>query len=227
MSNLESAVHFNLIDSLIQRGRVPTKRETADRLGVSLEAVEQTLKSLAETHGVVLHPHSGDVWVIHPFSASPTATWLAVESHGWWCPCMWCACGVANLVGGTATIHTRLGGEAEDVDIHIDNGAVRENDLVVHFAVPPRGAWDNVHHFCATVLPFRDANAVRQWSERHGIPVGAVVPIEQVMALGKVWYGRHADRDWQKWSVREAASIFESVGLVGEFWSLPTTDGGF
>jgi hypothetical protein len=45
-------------------------------------------------------------------------------------------------VGGNATIHTRIGGEREDIDIHVEKGRVRESDLWVHFALPPRDASD-------------------------------------------------------------------------------------
>ena len=96
-----------------------------------------------------------------------------------------------------------------------------------HFAVAPRAAWDNVHHFCATVLPYRSAEDVRLWSERHGILMGAVAPVSQIMHLGREWYARHADPDWQKWSVHEAAETFRRVGLTGEFWDIPVTEGGF
>jgi hypothetical protein len=99
--------------------------------------------------------------------------------------------------------------------------------LWIHFAVPPRNAWDCVHHFCATVLPFRRPEDVGTWSDRHGIPMGAVAPIAQVMDLGREWYARHADPDWRKWTVREAAEIFRKVGLVGDFWEIPATEGGF
>jgi hypothetical protein len=140
---------------------------------------------------------------------------------------MWCACGIATLVGGNATIHTRIGDEREDIDIHIEEGRVRESDLWLHFAVPPRAAWDCVHHFCATVLPFRSPDDVRTWSERHSIPFGSVAPMSQVMKLGTEWYARHADLDWRKWSVREAAENLPQGGLVGEFWEISAIDGDF
>jgi hypothetical protein len=227
VADIETTVHHQFIEPLLATGRIPTSREVAERLAVPVEKVERALRSLADTHGVVLHPHACEPWVIHPFSASPTATWVEAGDRGWWAPCMWCACGVATLVGGDAVVHSRIGGEREDIDIHIEGGRVREADLWVHFAVPPRAAWDNVHHFCATVLLFREPEDVRSWSERHGIPMGSVVPVSQVMDLGRVWYARHADRDWRKWTVREAAAIFRDVDLVGEFWSLPMTEGGF
>lgn len=226
-TNIQTAVHHAYIAPLLATGRIPNSGEVAERLGVPIEEVRRALRNLADTHGVVLHTHVCEPWVIHPFSASPTATWVESGARGWWAPCMWCACGIATLVGGNATIHTRIGGESEDIDVHVEEGTVRESDLWVHFAVPPRAAWDCVHHFCATVLPFRSPEDVRTWSVRHGIPIGAVAPIAQVMELGREWYARHADADWRKWTVREAAEIFRKEGFVGEFWEIPATDGGF
>ena len=130
--------------------------------------------------------------------------------------------------GGNAVIHARIGGEMEDVDIHIVNGEVVEKSLWVHFAVPPRAAWDNVHHFCGTVLPFRQAADVQTWSNRHGIPAGSAVLIPQVQELGREWYTHHCDRNWRKWSVAEAMAIFERVSFeAGAFWSLESREGSF
>ena len=226
-ADIETAVHYRYVEPLLATGRIPNSGEVAKRLGVPIEDVRRALRGLADTHGVVLHTHVCEPWVIHPFSASPTATWVESGDRGWWATCMWCACGIATLVGGNAAIHTRIGGEREDIDIHVEKGRVRESDLWVHFALPPRDAWDCVHHFCATVLPFRSPDDVQAWSDRHGIPMGAVAPTAQVMDLGREWYASHADPDWRKWNVREAAEIFRKVGLVGDFWEIPITEGGF
>jgi hypothetical protein len=167
--SIETQVHYRFIAPLLATGRFPSRVEVAEALAVPIEDVERALLGLARNHGVVLHEHVCEPWVIHPFSASPTATWVQIGHRGWWATCMWCACGVATLAGGNATIHTRIGGESEDIDIHIENGRVLESDLVVHFAVPPSAAWDCVHHFCATVLPFRSAEDVPKWCDRHTI----------------------------------------------------------
>jgi hypothetical protein len=226
-ASLDAEVHHAFIDRLRQTGRAPSRHEVSAALAKPVEEIEKALSRLAESHGVVLHPHVCEPWVIHPVSFSPTATWVQKGDQGWWAPCIWCGCGIATLVGGDAVIHARLGGEMEDIDIHIVKGEVQDKDLWVHFALPPRTAWDNVHHFCATVLPFRRESDVRLWSERHGIPVGSAVPIAQVQDLGREWYGHHCDRNWRKWSVDEAIKIFEKVGLVGAFWSLESRDGSF
>jgi hypothetical protein len=77
------------------------------------------------------------------------------------------------------------------------------------------------------VLPFRREVDVKEWSIRHGIPVGSAVPITQVQNLGREWYAHHCDPDWHKWSVSEAIEIFEKVGLKGSFWRLENGQGNF
>lgn len=226
-ADLTSKVHQAYLEQILHTGRPLGSEGVAARLAVPISSVHEALRTLETTHGAVLHPHVCEPWIMHPFSLSPSATWVEGPGLGWWAPCMWCAFGIAGLVEGPVTVHTRVGGEAEDLDIHVEGGVVRERELWVHFAVPPHAAWDNVHHFCATVLPFRSQTQVAEWCERHGIPQGSVIPVQQCADLGREWYRTYADSDWRKWTIREAAGIFESVGLVDGFWTLPESDNGF
>ena len=135
---VDAGVHHAFIDRLRQTGYAPSRHEVSATLAKPVKEIDETLYRLAESHGVVLHPHICEPWVIHPFSFSPTATWVQQGSQGWWAPCIWCGCGIAALVGGNAVIHARLGGEMEDIDIHIDNGKVVENDLWAEHILPFR-----------------------------------------------------------------------------------------
>jgi hypothetical protein len=224
LGKLGSTIHHYLVRGLIDDGFAPDIGKLQELLEVDASTVKEALKRLEASHSIVCHPGRAVPWVIHPFSLSPTATWVQSAQRGWWAPCIWCALGVAALVGENVVIHSRVGGEAEDLDLHICDGAVREDSIVTHFAVPLRGAWDNVHHYCATVLPFRSEADVEAWSRRHAIPKGAVVPIAQVAELARLWYGKHAARDWKKWSVAQAREIFEQVGLAGPFWALESNE---
>jgi hypothetical protein len=216
-----------VLEAIVRRGYPPGLDELARALGISRDEAAAALRRLHDGHGLVLHPGSTDIWIAHPFSASPTAVWVAAGERGWWAPCMWCAMGIVALAAPSATIHARYAGEHEAAAVEVREGEVSPGDLVVHFALPPRDAWRNVVHWCATVLPFRRAGDVTPWCERHGLPLGAIVPAAQVAALGRAWYGRHRDRDWRKWTVAEAQSIFEAVGLRGDFWRLPRSDEPF
>jgi hypothetical protein len=96
---------------------------------------------------------------------------------GWWAPCVWCAFGVAALVGGEVLVHTRYGGEAEPLTIPVvDARPAGSPDVVVHFAIPPTRAWDNVRQHCSLVLPFRSEDEIAAWCVWHGLPRGEAVP---------------------------------------------------
>jgi hypothetical protein len=221
-------LHYHLIRGLIERSACPSNSELAREMGVSGAHLEKLLQGLSDIHGVVLHPHICEPWIVHPFSTTPTIHWVEGNERGWWAPCVWCAFGVAVLVGGNVRIHTRLGGEDEPLTITVVDGKPAGcDDVWVHFAIPPAQAWQNVHQHCAMVLPFRSPDDIRNWCGRHRFVQGEAVPLRQVASLAQLWYGSHADRSWRKWSVPEAQDIFRQAGLDSEFWELGEKSGKF
>lgn len=221
-------LHYEIVHGLLTEGACPSNADLALRLGVAAPELEALLKEAAEGHALVLHPHEVKPWIVHPFSLTPTLNWVQGENIGWWAPCIWCAFGVAALAGGAVSIHTRIAAETEPVVLNVENGEPRDHqDLVVHFAIPPLHAWDNVHQHCALVLPFRGARDIAEWCERHRQPRGQAVPVTQVSRLARAWYGKHADTDWKKWSVSQAQEIFRQAGLEGAFWNLGPQTGTY
>lgn len=221
-------LHYELISGLIQDGTCPTNTELALRFGVTPAEVDDLLRALADQHGVVVHPHRPAPWILHPFSLTPTINWIEGRSRSWWAPCIWCAFGVATLLGGEVRIHSRYGAECDPIIVPVRNGLpLGFESVMVHFAIRPARAWDNVHEHCSMVLPFRNADEIGRWSSRHSLPRGEAVPLHQVAALARVWYGSHANPDWHKWSVAEAQEIFRNAGLTSAFWSLENKDGRF
>lgn len=218
-TQLTGPLHHAIITEIIRAGGAPSLEELAGALHLTPDALSSGLRQLEQEHGIVLHPGSFEPWIIHPFALSPTATWVESAACGFWAPCMWCALGIAALVGDVA-ICTRLGGERESIEITVRGGRADREDLLVHFARPPREAWANVHHYCAMVLPFRTAADIDAWAVRHRLPRGRAVPLAQLAELAVRWYGRHAAPDFRKWTRAEAQAIFAAVGLTGEFWNL-------
>lgn len=88
-------------------------------------------------------------------------------------------------------------------------------------------AWDNVVYTCSTMLLFKDAAQVADWSARHRIPQGDIQPVTTVLELARRWYGEYLRPDWRKKSVAEARAIFTELGLVHPVWHLPPQDGRF
>lgn len=215
-----SRVHEAIISFFLRHQRPPTVSEIAGLFDCDRAEARASLRALAEYHGVVLQPNSDEIWVAHPFSAAPTTCVVRSGARAWWGNCAWCSLGLAHLAGGTATIETRLGAIGDHVTIKIENGKLIDTDYVVHFPVPMRKAWDNVIYTCSVMLMFRDESQVDDWCASRGIAKGDVRPIEQVWTFATEWYARHADADWTKWSVREAAEMFERHGLTGPIWML-------
>jgi len=219
------ALHHAILSHLVRDGYAPSRTALARQFDTNLDEIHRALHVLADAHGVVLHPHAPDVWIVHPFSTAPTAFAVRRGSRVWWANCAWCALGAAALLGGDGiTIETTIGGEGQPVTIHVDNQRVREA-LFVHFPVPMTLAWDNVIYTCSTMLVFERAQDVDAWSRRHAIPRGDVQPIQRIYDFAAVWYGRHLDPGWTKWTVGEAHEIFTRFGLTGPIWDLaPATD---
>ncbi len=220
-------LHHAIIRHLIDKGYAPTRDTLAAQFGVDRDEITHGLQRLQENHGVVLHPHRPEVWVIHPFSTAPTLFTVRKGNRSWWGNCAWCSLGVGALLGGdNITIQTAMGGDGPAVTVHLHDGQVHEN-LWVHFPIPMKRCWDNVIYTCSTMLLFDSEDAIDRWSERHAIPRGNAQPIQRVYDFAKVWYGRHLDSDWRKWTTEEAREIFARFGLEGPIWDLPRTDERF
>src|ERR1051325_10480328 len=95
---IDSLVHAEILSSIVRSGHAPSAGEISRRLRRSSREVKESLLRLAENHGLALQPGSTEVWVAHPFSLSPTATWVEGSRRGWWAPCLWCAFGIAALL---------------------------------------------------------------------------------------------------------------------------------
>jgi Alkylmercury lyase len=216
-----ATLHHAIVRHVVDEGCAPSRSALAEHFGVDVNEVADALIALQDIHGVVLHPHTPEVWIVHPFSTAPTPFVVRRGSRLWWGNCAWCSLGIAGLLGGNSvTIDTTLGAEGQAVRIHIDGGRVKEN-LWVHFPIPMSRAWDNVIFTCSTMLVFDSEAAIDDWCTRHGFPRGDAQPIQRAYEFASVWYGRHLDTDWRKWTTAEARRMFTQFGFNGPIWDLP------
>jgi hypothetical protein len=227
MNVSNSILHYTIIKFIIDKGYAPEVDELANLLTTTEDNIVTALQNLADNHGVVLHPNSSRIWVIHPFSLAPTNFLVRCEGREWWGNCAWCSLGVAALLNKDVTITTTLGANGKQVDVHIRDGQVVETDLWIHFPVPMRNAWDNVIYTCSTMLLFDSVEEIEAWCRKHRIAKGDVQPVAKIWEFSKVWYGHHLDPDWQKWTAAEAQGIFKQFGLIDDIWKLPVSDTTF
>ncbi|WP_348772406.1 alkylmercury lyase family protein [Pseudoalteromonas luteoviolacea] len=216
-----STLHFSIMKSFVETGMAPKVEQLATAFNCSTEEIIAALKALEDIHGVVLHPHSSEVWVMHPFSTAPTNFYIESGERSWWGNCAWCSLGAAFLLDRDLTITTTLGAQSQQVIIEVKNGQLTPTNLYVHFPIPMQAAWDNVIYTCSTMLLFESQAQIDKWCQRHQINKGDVQPIEHVWEFAKVWYGNHLNPEWEKWSLAEAKTIFDRFNLTHDIWSLP------
>ncbi len=223
MQLTNASLHHRILSTVVDRGYAPTHTELGAWFERPVGEIIAALEALADYHGVVLHPDSMEIWVVHPFSLAPTAYIVTTDDGKWWGTCAWCSLGAVELLGGSATITTQLAWSDEQVTLRLDHGKLLDTDYVVHFPIPMTQAWDNVLYTCSMMLFFKDRVAVEQWCNRFGKDRGDVRPIQQIWEFSREWYGRHLDQDWQKWSTDEASEMFARHGLEGPIWNLESS----
>jgi len=222
-----STLHFFIMSHIVEFGYAPKVERIAQQFNSSKLNVIEALKILEEYHGVVLHPKSSEIWVMHPFSTAPTNFWIKSQSGSWWGNCAWCSLGAAALLDCDLTITSTLGGEAKQVVVEIVNGQIINKNLFIHFPIPMMSAWDNVTYTCSKMLIFESEAEVDSWCKKYNMDKGDVQPITKIWEFSKVWYGNHLSPNWVKWSVDEAKGIFQRFELEHSIWEMPSKVGRF
>jgi hypothetical protein len=70
------------------------------------------------------------------------------------------------------------------------------------------------------MLLFRSEQHIDRWCEQWKRPRGGTLTLAQGWMLAQLWYGDRLNPQWQPKTASEAESVFQDVGLVGEFWKL-------
>jgi hypothetical protein len=143
-NSLEGDVRFHVYRHFVETGRAPTIGEIASALDIPLDAVERSLRRLADDHMLVLAPGSLNVWMAHPFSAVPTPYPVETPERRYWANCAWDALAIPALLDVDARTATTCPDCAEPLTLRTRAGQLEATGAVVHFAVPPRRFWDNV-----------------------------------------------------------------------------------
>jgi hypothetical protein len=70
------------------------------------------------------------------------------------------------------------------------------------------------------MLLFRSEEHVTRWAALRQTPIGATFTPQQGWRLATAWFDDRLSPDWRRKTPEEAHAIFDSIGLVGEFWQL-------
>jgi len=68
------------------------------------------------------------------------------------------------------------------------------------------------------MLFFRSEELIAEWCRLRGTVPRPIVRMDQLWHLAVTWYGTRLDEISRRPAPAEMRSIFESIGLTGDFW---------
>ncbi len=142
---IRTAAYRHLIDTFT----APTVDDIAAAVDLTVDEVGAGLQRLDAGHQIVLAPGQMRIWMLHPFSAVPTAYPVEVEGGTYWGNCAWDAFGIPAVLGCGSNTPTRCAESGTPIEFGVRDGElvggrVEGGDAVIHFAVPARHWYDNI-----------------------------------------------------------------------------------
>lgn len=137
------ALRAELYQRFIAETGPPSHESLGAAVGMDESEVRERLTALADHHLVTLKGDSGFVWMVHPFSAVPTAFPVKTLLGLFWANCAWDVFGIPSLLGVDGTTRTRCAESGEDLELGVFGGEAWGNGCV-HFLVPPRDSWNDI-----------------------------------------------------------------------------------
>ena len=223
LSEFDQDLRGLLTRMIAELGNAPSNAELARAAGVDESQVEASLQRLHDTHSLLLHPHKCEPWLVHPFALTAGSCWVEIgepAERGYWANCLYCAFGIAAATGSSALVTTRYGGERIATAYRIGEGRLLDHHGVFHLSTPAARWWDNIVAACASFQPFAREEDIDPWCERHGLPRGATMSLEQLWRFASDWYGASLDDPWRKRTPDEIRALFDRHGLTGPFWQI-------
>lgn len=138
------ALRTRLMQRIVDGGSVPAAQQLAAAVGCDVTVVRAAFAELAEHHVVALDAASGELRMVHPFSAVETPFSVRIGPKRWWGNCIWDALGIAGLFAEEALIETSCPDCGEPLTLRTSAARELAGDGVVHFAVPAARWYENI-----------------------------------------------------------------------------------
>jgi hypothetical protein len=143
-TDFDWGVRTHVYGAFARTGEAPSLEDLAALTGAPPGRVRAALETLQRAHQLALQP-SGEVWMAHPFSATPTRYSVETPDFTCWASCAWDALGVPAVLGTDASIETECAGSGEPLEFGVERGkVVGDGETVIHLLTPLRDAWDDI-----------------------------------------------------------------------------------
>jgi hypothetical protein len=129
---------------LVELGRAPAAAEVAARAEADVAEVAAGWRRLHEQHALVLDPARGELRMLNPFSALPTAHRVHAAGRWWYANCAWDAFGVCAALHVDGRIEASCADCGEPLTVSVRDRRPTDTDLLFHCLVPASRWWDDI-----------------------------------------------------------------------------------
>ena len=143
MTPVDWKLRAELYRQFIQGAGPPSHAALGAAVGMEEAEILERLAVLAEHHLITLKGDAGFIWMVHPFSAVPTAFPVETLLGLFWANCAWDVLGVPALLGVDSTMRTRCAESGYVLELGVLGGDLW-GEGCVHFLVPPRDSWNDI-----------------------------------------------------------------------------------
>lgn len=144
LSATDLRVRREILDTFVA-GHLPTRIGVMRALDLEYADVAASYAALADTHVIVPHPETGEVWMAMPFSAVPTPFSVMVDGRSVWANCVWDAFGIAAALDKDVSFVTPCPVSHQPIAAGVRRGvAYAAPGAVAHVGVPAPRWWDDI-----------------------------------------------------------------------------------
>jgi hypothetical protein len=137
------AVRQAIYHSIVERGVSPSPADVARACDISDARVATMFRALADSHVIVLHGGSTNLWAAPPFSAVPSGFSVGSAGQSWFAPCAWDAFGIPAALHRDADIEASCADSGEPIRCGVREGRAY-GEAVIHLLVPAAHFWDDI-----------------------------------------------------------------------------------
>ncbi|MDI3388456.1 organomercurial lyase [Streptomyces sp. B-S-A8] len=205
-------------------GQAPGVPALAARTGLAPDQVRRELRTLHDSHDVVLDPQDdGRIVMAHPFASVPLGFSVMGAHTLWWGGCAWDSFALPHLLRDEPDVLVATRCPACDTPHAwvVGRDAPPAGDQVAHFLTPMHRAWDDVVHTCGNQRLFCATGCVDAWLQKSGQQRGYVMDLATLWRFARDWYTGRLEPGYTRRDPAAASAYFAEVGLHGSFWGLP------
>jgi len=141
--HLDRRVRAFILDGLMTSGTAPTIDEAAAHFGPKRAAALASFQRLADARMIIVQTN-GEVLAANPLANVLTSFIVESGERRYTAMCVWDALGIPAMLKANATIRTTCGDCNDAIELVVEDGALKNVEAVVNFAVPAKRWWDNI-----------------------------------------------------------------------------------